>query len=105
MSKNIKKNIETALSDGRLISFEQIMSRYTKKEKDAIAEHARYLKAAIELRKLRKQLGLSQSSLANKMKVRREFISRIESGTQNITLETLYRVGEVTGKQVAIMFK
>lgn len=105
MSKDIKKNIEKALSDGRLVSFEKVMDRYTKKERDEIAEKARYLKAAIELRRLRKCLGLSQSSLANKMKVKREFISRIESGTQNITLETLYRVGEVTGKQVAIMFK
>ncbi len=105
MSKNVKKNIEKALNDGRLISFEQVMARYTNKEKAEIAEKARYLKAAIELRKLRKHLGLSQSSLAHKMNVKREFISRIESGTQNITLETLYRVGEVTGKQVAIMFK
>ncbi len=105
MSKNIKKNIANALNDGRLVSFEQVMGRYTKKEKDEIAEKARYLKAAIELRKLRKKLGLSQSLLARKMKVKREFISRIESGTQNITLETLYRVGEVTGRQVAIMFK
>lgn len=46
----------------------------------------------MELKKLRKWLKISQEELAQKMKVKREFIARIESGEQNITIETLNRV-------------
>ena len=61
--------------------------------------------AAMELRKMRRKLRLSQAQLARKMNVKREFISRIESGRQNITLETLYRIAEATGKKFEIQFK
>ncbi|OHA61837.1 MAG: hypothetical protein A2109_00445 [Candidatus Wildermuthbacteria bacterium GWA1_49_26] len=70
-----------------------------------MAEKARYLKAAMELRKVRKQLHLSQEELAKKMVVKREFISRIESGRQNVTLDTLYRIAEVTGKEFRLSFR
>jgi len=38
------------------------------------------------------------------MKVKREFITRIESGEQNITIETLNRVAEATGKEFEFHF-
>ncbi len=59
----------------------------------------------MELRRLRRNARISQAMLARKMKVKREFISRIESGTQNITLDTLYRVGEAMGKKLHLAFK
>ena len=43
----------------------------------------------------RKKLAkLSQSELSEKLKVDRSFVSRIESGTQNITVETLIKICE-----------
>ncbi|OGD90157.1 hypothetical protein A2W45_00800 [Candidatus Curtissbacteria bacterium RIFCSPHIGHO2_12_41_11] len=59
----------------------------------------------MELKKLRKQLRISQNELARKMKVKREYITRIESGEQNITIETLNRIAEATGKEFEFHFK
>ena len=59
----------------------------------------------MELKKLRKQLKISQKELARKMKVKREFITRIESGEQNITIETLHRIAEATGKEFEFYFR
>lgn len=107
-SKNFRldeKKIKKALKEGKLIDYDEIFARYPREKQQRILEGARYLLAAIELRKLRKKLKLSQSQLARKMDVKREFISRIESGQQNITLETLYRIAEATGKKFEFQFK
>ncbi len=105
MNKKYPKKIADAIKKGDLIPFEQIWNSYSQDKKDHILQRARYIKAAIELRKLRKALHLSQNELARKMSVKREFISRIESGKQNVTLDTLYRVAEVTGKNLKLMFR
>lgn len=102
MPKNTK--IEKALARGDLISHQDIMASFPDKDRKKILSKARYIKAAIELRKLRKTMSLTQSMLAKKMNVKREFVARAESGRQNITLETLYRVGEATGKKVQLAF-
>lgn len=68
-------------------------------------QRARYLQAAIALRQLREKFNFSQQKLAEKMNVEREFISRIESGRQNITLETFYRIAEAVNKDFVFQFK
>lgn len=105
MNRKYPKKIADAIKRGDLIPYEKIWKTYSKAKQERILEGARYLKAAIEMRKLRKALRLSQGQLAKKMSVKREFISRIESGTQNVTLDTLYRVAEVTGKNLRLMFR
>jgi HTH-type transcriptional regulator / antitoxin HipB len=104
MAKKYPKKIQDAIDRGDLIPHEQVWNSYSKKEQEEIKERTRYLKAAMELRRVRKQLHLSQQELAKKMSVKREFISRIESGKQNVTLDTLYRIAEVTGKQFRLSF-
>ena len=54
------------------------------------------MKAAIALKELRAKQKLSQQKLAAKMKVKKEYISRIEGGRQNVTLETLFRIADAT---------
>jgi DNA-binding XRE family transcriptional regulator len=105
MSKKRSPKIQKAIDEGRLIPYEQVFASYSKREQEEISRRARYLKASMELRRLRKENKLSQAGLAKKMNVKREFISRIESGTQNITLNTLYRIGDVMGKEVEVTFK
>jgi len=105
MNKRFPKKIQQAIDKRDLIPREEILRGYSKKDREEIAEKARYLKAAMELRKIRKQLHLSQEELAKKMSVKREFISRIESGRQNVTLDTLYRIAEVTGKEFHLSFR
>lgn len=105
MNKKIPQNIQRAITEKDLVLHQDVLSMYSAKEQKEIMKRVRYLKAAIELRKLRAKLNLSQLDLARKMDVKREFISRIESGKQNITLETLYRVAEVSGKKLHLAFQ
>ena len=105
MNKKFNQKIEDAIKRGDLIPFEKIWNSYSKERQERIMQKARYIMAAMEMRKLRKTLRLSQDQLAKKMSVKREFISRIESGKHNVTLYTLYRVAEVTGKNLKLMFR
>ena len=105
MNKKYPKKIQEAIERGDLIPREEVLKTYSTRQRERIAEKTRFLRAAMELRRLRRALRLSQSQLAKKMLVKREFISRIESGTHNVTLDTLYRVAEVTGKDLKIAFR
>src|SRR3989344_8546378 len=101
----MNRKINQAVKSGDLINYVYLFARYPKKRQQDILKRARYLKAAMELKKLRKLLKISQNELACKMKVKREFITRIESGGQNITIETLNRVAEATGKEFEFHFR
>lgn len=79
--------INEVIKRGDLIAYDDLFARYSEKRQQEILKRARYLKAAMELKKLRKELKISQEELARKMKVKREYIAKIESGEQNITIE------------------
>ena len=98
-------SINKAVKRGDLISYGDLFASYSNKRQQEILKRARYLKAAMELKKLRKELNISQEELARKMKVKREFITRIESGERNITIETLNWVAEATGKEFEFHFR
>jgi transcriptional regulator with XRE-family HTH domain len=49
------------------------------------------------LREARKKLGVDQSSLAERMQVGQPVISRIENGTGDIGVKTLYRYADALG--------
>lgn len=49
------------------------------------------LTVAEKLADIREKIGLTQEELAKKMNVSQQLISRIESGADNITLETLVK--------------
>lgn len=55
------------------------------------------------LRQLRRQNNLTQSALADKLKVSQQLISRIESGRENISLLTLRKIVEKLGAQINIV--
>lgn len=99
------KKIKEAIKNGKLISFEDVLRRYSDEDRKEIEVRARYYMARSKVRKLRKTVNLTQTELARKMNVKREFISRIESGNQNITLETLIRIASAVGKEFKFSFK
>lgn len=101
----MNNKIKLAEKDGRLIPFEKIYMSYPKEDRDEIDRIAKFLGARMEIRKLRREKGLTQLALAKIMKVKREFISRIESGNQNITLETLIRIANAVGKEFKFSFE
>lgn len=100
-----EKKIKKALKEGKLLDWNKVFENYSQERQARILRGVRYLKTAMVLRKLRKELKISQKGLARKMNVKREFITRIESGEQNITIETLNRIAEATGKEFEFHFK
>lgn len=52
---------------------------------------------ASNLRRLRKKLGISQESLAEKCGLHRTYIGAIERSERNITLQTLEKLAESLG--------
>ena len=54
----------------------------------------------LNLRKKRKQLGISQDKLALIAEIDRSYAGRIERGEVNITLEKAYQLAEVLGCDV-----
>ena len=101
----MKYKIEDAIKKGLLISHEEVMRSFSKKDRLEIKDRSKYLSAQMEIRKLRLETGLTQTDLAKKMNVKREFISRVESGNQNITLATLLKIASATGKEFKFSFE
>ena len=60
------------------------------------------VRLAFELSKLRENRHLSQAQLAAKVGMKQQVISRVESGNQNTTLETLIRIANGLGKKVEV---
>jgi len=57
-----------------------------------------------EIRKIRKQKGLSQVKLAGKIGVSQQIISRIERGNENISIATLKRITDALEVKVNLRF-
>jgi len=49
------------------------------------------------IRGRRKNLGLSQQAMAERLALHRNYVSLVERGVQNITLETLCKLSDVLG--------
>lgn len=101
----MNNKIKQAEKEGRLIDYNKLFASYPKDYQDKIKEEAKFIKAKMEIVRVRREKKLSQSALAKKMNVKREFISRIESGNQNITLATLLKIATATGKEFKFSFE
>ena len=55
------------------------------------------------IRERRLQLGISQSELSNKAGLHRTYISEVERGTQNLTIETLGKLADALETSVLIL--
>lgn len=60
------------------------------------------LKMAHKLAELREEMGITQGELARRMRVSQQLISRIESGSDNLTIETLIRFFTILGVHLKI---
>lgn len=102
---NMNDKIKQAEKEGRLIDYDKLFASYPKEKQQRIKEEAKFIMAKMEIIKVRRSSKLSQSALAKRMNVKREFISRIESGNQNITLSTLLKIATATGKEFKFSFE
>ncbi len=50
--------------------------------------------------KMRQEKGLTQAELAKELATSQSAVNRIESGNQNLTLETLARISDVLDKEI-----
>ncbi|MBO1264495.1 helix-turn-helix transcriptional regulator [Proteiniclasticum sp. SCR006] len=89
------------------VSYKEIKKKHlqkpeVKKEYDALELRYSIVKA---LAKLRKEQNLTQLELADKMKTTPSVISRIESGNQNVSVDTIEKIAKVLGKTPVLSFK
>lgn len=56
------------------------------------------------LQSLRKEAGLTQEDMANKLKTKKSAISRIENHAEDIKLSTLFKIAALFGKHIKVAF-
>ena len=114
MKTNIEKKIKQAQKDGVLIDSkdlfeEDIVSPSQRKYYEKIAkgvreENSRLIRERLakKIKKARELSGKTQEELAKLMKTKKSYISKIESGKQNISVEYVVRVATALGRQVNV---
>jgi len=63
------------------------------------------LDLGILVKRERRKSGLSGQAMAEKADLDQGHISRIEGGKSNVTLKTLIRIAESTGKRLYVYFR
>lgn len=86
------------------ISLDEIKNSFSEEEKKNIEKEKKYYGIAIELKRKREELGLTQEELAQKANIPRTTITKIESGSRNTTLETILTLSQAMGTQVQMKF-
>ncbi len=71
-------------------------------ERDLFDVETQEFCVAQTLREERIRAGLTQQQLAEKIGTKKAYISRVETGRQNINLSTLFRLFECLGRRVNI---
>ena len=60
------------------------------------------MKLAQQIRDIRTRLGYTQKDMAIKLGVIQQYISKIETGHENVSVDTLTRIADVLGKSLVI---
>ena len=88
-------------------TFNEIYDKYSSdpKVKKNLEKEGERLETAIALMKLREEEGLTQRELAMKVGKPQSTIARIESGSMNVTFDTLMDIVTALGKKMTITIK
>ena len=116
--KDWDKKIKEDLTNGKIFSAEQLLEdsiakgdftkeEYEKVYQEELEENARLLRAstARKVRRERLKLGVTQDQLAKKLHTSKSFISEIENGKQNISLEYASKIATALNKKFIWEFK
>lgn len=60
------------------------------------------IQLAEQIRQIRTKLGLTQQQVAEKLGVIQQFVSKIEKGHENVSVDTLKRISQALGKRLVI---
>ena len=66
---------------------------------------AQRLKIASQIRDIRMKLGCTQKDIAKKLGVIQQYISKIENGRENVSVDTLTRIADVFDRRLIIELK
>lgn len=62
------------------------------------------MKVAQQIRDIREKLGYTQKDMAKKLGVIQQYISKIENGHENLSIDTARRIADVLGKSLIVKF-
>ena len=104
----VEKNKKKEQAILRVRTFDELLDiEYGKigtKRRDEFELKAQYFAISEILKDARKQAGLTQQQLAEKVGTKKSYISRIENGKCDIQLSTLYRIFETgLGRRVSLL--
>ncbi|MFH1309520.1 MAG: helix-turn-helix transcriptional regulator [Candidatus Omnitrophota bacterium] len=66
---------------------------------------AQRMKLAQQIKSIRMKLGYTQKDIAKKLGVIQQYISKIENGHENVSVDALTRIASVLGKSIVITLK
>jgi transcriptional regulator with XRE-family HTH domain len=78
---------------------------FDNQEQKYIQNEAKYLSTLMDLREVRKKVGLTQDQLAQKSGIPRPAITNIENGNRNTTIATLQTIANAMGKRLEVRFE
>jgi len=84
------------------ISLEEFTKDFTPEMNQRVEAQIKYYDMLKALKQTRKQQGLTQAELAEKAKLPRTTITKIESGSYNPTLQTLATIAAALNKTLCI---
>lgn len=93
-----------------LIPLEEWSKQFTKEELKEAEKRLNYhqtvksYKIVQNLKRIREELGLTQQQVADKAKINRSIVAKVESGQRNATLNTLMKLAEAMGKELKVDF-
>lgn len=111
IKKRIKKD---QWLENRVIFWQTIYEHTHKKLEEHGIKIRRPLKGKIpperfelakQIRQIRIQLGFTQSNIAKKLGVIQQYVSRIETGRENVSVGSLKRVADALGKKLTIQLR
>jgi DNA-binding XRE family transcriptional regulator len=109
IKKTMRKN---SWADPRIVFwqaiYENLLAKYRKKgvlfRKAPLPAKPLYEDVGHRLAQIRKEQGMSQKDLADKMGVSQQLISRVEKGRENVSLSTIKTIAYALGKKATIDF-
>ena len=99
--KNINKNKYIADFDFDKYLKERFKDPVFKKHYDY---YGKQLEIAYQILQLRKKKHISQAQLAKKIGTKQSNVARIESGQQNLSIDTLEKIAGALGSDLKIVF-
>lgn len=89
----------------QITSIEDISHDFNTSDWQEVEKEKKYYDLIIALKDLRREKGLTQKQLADKARIPRETIVKVESGRRNTTLETLMILAQAMGRELVVSLR